>query len=69
MLCPPDTAQTPNRPGPKNPTEMKATLVRFAALCGLTFTPALGQAPDTIYRNGSILTMAGSARPMSKPCR
>lgn len=44
----------------KTPTTdvMKAYPTLLAALCGLSIT-AFAQAADTIYHNGSILTMAG----------
>jgi len=37
---------------------MKLKSSFFAVLCGLTFSSALAQTADTIYHNGSILTMA-----------
>lgn len=38
---------------------MNRLRVLVAALCGLVSAQALGEAADTIYRNGSILTMDG----------
>lgn len=38
---------------------MKTNLTLLAALCGFTFCSAFAQTADTIYLNGSILTMAG----------
>jgi hypothetical protein len=38
---------------------MKTKLILMAALCGLTLSSAVAQTADTIYHNGSILTMAG----------
>ena len=35
------------------------TIILAAALCGFMFTAAFAQTADTIYHNGSILTMAG----------
>jgi predicted amidohydrolase YtcJ len=40
---------------------MKTNRTLLAALCGLTFQTASAQTADTIYTNGSILTMAGKS--------
>lgn len=38
---------------------MRAVVIPLAAVCSLAFGSAYAQSADTIYHNGSILTMAG----------
>ena len=38
---------------------MKTRLILMAALCGFSFVTAFAETADTIYHNGSIVTMAG----------